>query len=68
MKTRTMEVTIKVEKFINSKKSFKDFNCDDIDCYDCPFKIHNVGCSKLKRKDLIFLYNEFLKLPLGGDK
>ena len=68
MKTRTMEVSNKIEKFINSKKSIKNFNCDGIDCNDCPFKLHYVGCSELKRKDLLVLYNDYLKLPLGGAK
>ena len=68
MKTRTMEVTNKVGKFIDSKKSIKNFNCDGIDCNDCPFKLHYVGCSELKRKDLIVLYNDYLKLPLRGEE
>ena len=68
MKTRTMEVTNKVGKFIDSKKSIKNFNCDCIDCNDCPFKLHYVGCSELKRKDLIVLYNDYLKLPLRGEE
>ena len=68
MKTRTMEVTNKVGKFIDSKKSIKNFNCDGIDCNDCPFKLHFVGCSELKRKDLIVLYNDYLKLPLRGEE
>ena len=68
MKTRTMEVTNKVGKFIDSKKSIKNFNCDGIDCNECPFKLHYVGCSELKRKDLIVLYNDYLKLPLRGEE
>ena len=68
MKTRTMEVTNKVGKFIDSKKSIKNFNCDGIDCNDCPFKLHYVGCNELKRKDLIVLYNDYLKLPLRGEE
>ena len=68
MKTRTMEVSNKIEKFINSKKSIKNFNCDDINCNDCPFKLHYVGCSELKRKDLIVLYNDYLKIPLRGEE
>ena len=68
MKTRTMEVTNKVGKFIDSKKSIKNFICDGIDCNDCPFKLHYVGCSELKRKDLIVLYNDYLKLPLRGEE
>ena len=68
MKTRTMEVSNKVGKFIDSKKSIKNFNCDGIDCSDCPFKLHYVGCNELKRKDLIVLYNDYLKLPLRGEE
>ena len=68
MKTRTMEVSNKVGKFIDSKKSIKNFNCDGIDCNDCPFKLHYVGCSELKRKDLIVLYNDYLNLPLRGEE
>ena len=68
MKTRTMEVSDKIEKFIKSKRSIENFNCDDINCNDCPFKLHYVGCSELKRKDIIHLYEEYSKLPLGGEK
>ena len=66
LKTRDIKISDKIEKFIKSKRSIENFNCDGIDCNECPFKLHYVGCSELKRKDLIHLYSEYLKLPLGG--
>ena len=66
LKTRDVKISNKIGKFIKSKRSIENFNCDGIDCNECPFKLHYVGCSELKRKDIIHLYEEYLKLPLGG--
>ena len=66
LKTRDIKISNKIEKFIKSKRSIENFNCDGIDCNECPFNLHYVSCSELKRKDLIVLYNEYLKLPLEG--
>ena len=68
LKTRDIKISNKIEKFMKSKRSIEHFNCDDINCNDCPFNLHYVGCSELKRKDLLVLYNDYLKLPLGGAK
>ena len=68
LKTRDLKISNKIGKFIKSKRSIEHFNCDDINCNDCPFNLHYVGCGELKRKDLIHLYSEYLKLPLGGEK
>ena len=68
LKTRVIKISNKIEKFMKSKRSIEHFNCDDINCNDCPFNLHYVGCSELKRKDLLVLYNDYLKLPLGGAK
>ena len=68
LKTRDIKISNKIEKFMKSKRSIEHFNCDDINCNDCPFNLHYVGCGELKRKNLIHLYSEYLKLPLGGEK
>ena len=68
LKTRDIKISNKIEKFMKSKRSIEHFNCDDINCNDCPFNLRYVGCSELKRKDLIVLYNDYLNLPLRGEE
>ena len=66
LKTRNIKISNKIGKFLNSKRSIGNFNCDSINCNECPFNLHYVSCSELKRKDLIHLYSEYLKLPVEG--
>ena len=65
MKYRTLEISKRLEEF---NGNLEEFDCVNINCWDCPFYNSNIHCIEFDESELKLLSKLYFRLPLKENK